>query len=182
VNELYKGKFTNLEELYDRLVNMWYDYVLSYKGKDYYLSWYREDSTNIFSVGRTWLDEEPFQYETFDDLLDNFKEDGKSLREFAPDIEALRHVLVTKKGSCDLTYNGNVYFLCRYPRKGKIIFVIAPLRDVDDWILESRFKSDSFDGLLDNFKVDGKSLREFIFDADAEALEYDGARHEYIAE
>jgi hypothetical protein len=183
--EPYNSKFETIEELYDRLVNMWYDYEFSYKGKKYFLSWYREDSTNIFSIGRTWLDEDPFQYDTFDEMLDNFKECGKSLREFLSEAktEELRHKLVTKKSSSDLTYNGNIYFLCRYQRKGKIVFVID---DVEYWdednLFENMLEFDSFDGLLNNFKVDGKSLREFIFDADAEASEYDASLHEYINE
>jgi YHS domain-containing protein len=181
--EPYNGKFKNMDELYDRLVNMWYEYVLSYKGKEYFLSWYREDTTNIFSIGRTWLDEDPFQYDTFDEMLDNFKENGKSLREFLSEaeIEELRHKLVTKKTSSDITYNGNVYFLCRYPRKGKLIFVIGYAEDWYDYNYSGNlFEYDSFDGLLDNFKVDGKSLREFIFDADVEVNEYSGSVEEYV--
>jgi len=177
---LYDEKFRSIDELYDKLVNKWYDYWITYKGNVYLLSWYSKDSTLLFSIGRTWLDENPSQYDTFDELLDNFKEDGKSLREFLPDIEELRHILVTKKGSCDITYNGNIYFLCRYPQKGKIVFVIYTNPDFDNYNLENNLKSDSFDGLLDNFKVDGKSLREFIFDADVEADEYDSSLHEHI--
>jgi hypothetical protein len=187
VYELYNSKFKNTDELYDRLVNMWYDYWITYKGNKYFLSWYQEDSANIFSVGRTWLDEEASQYETFDEMLDNFKEGEKSLREFASDIEPLRHTLVTKKSSCDLTYEGNVYFLCRYPKKGKIIFVILINPDFDDWGFENwnfanKFKSGSFDELLDNFKVDGKGLKEFIFDAEIEAEQSDRVTREYITE
>jgi len=180
VYELFESKFKNADELYDRLVNKWYDYWLAYKGNEYLLSWYREDSALTFSIGRTWLDEAPSQYGTFDELLDNFCEGGKSLREFAPDIEELRRALVTEKASCDVAYNGKVYFLCRYPQKGRIVFVIYTNPDFDSYDLENNFKSDSFDGLLNNFKVDGKSLREFIFEADVKAVEYDAALHEHI--
>jgi hypothetical protein len=118
-------------------------------------------------------------------MLNNFKEGEKSLREFLTEteIEEIRHKLVTKKTSYDLTYNGNVYFLCRYPKKGKIIYVIAAVENWDDVnMFENMFEFDSFDGLLDNFKANGESLREFIFDAGVEAEEYDELLHEYIYE
>jgi YHS domain-containing protein len=160
------GKFESMEEIIEYYVKIGHEYQLSYKGKEYFLSMYSPGKRELlFSIGRTWLDEKPFQYDTFDEMLDCFKEGEKSLGEFLPEteIEELRHKLDIKKTSSDLTYNGNVYFLCRYPGKSKIIFTIAT-----NFQNENPYEFDSFDELMDNFKVEEKKLREIILDMDVE--------------
>jgi hypothetical protein len=163
-NEKYR--FKSMEEFIEYYIKIGYEYQLSYKEKEYFLSkCYLGKRELLFSIGRTWLDEDPFQYGTFDEMVDSFKEGGKSMREFLPeaDIESLRHKLVTKKASSDLTYNGNVYFLCRYPGKSNLVFTIAT-----NFQNENPYEFGSFDELMDNFKVDGKNLREVILDMDVE--------------
>lgn len=179
------GKLKSIDALYYGLVNKWYGYWLTYKENRYYLCCCQEESTNMFTIGRTWLDEGSYQYETFEELLDNFKEKDKTLRDMIPDIEKLRLELVKKQNSYHLTYNGNVYYICRYPKKGKEKFALLLNPDFEDWNykgwdIETKFMLDSFEGLLDKLMVWGGSLRDFIFEADAEAEEYNSCILEYI--
>jgi len=59
----------------------------------------------------------------------------------------------------EIVYNENAYFLCKYGgKKGKFC--------IEDRKNENRLEYSTFDQLLDNFKINEKSLREIILIAE----------------
>jgi len=81
-----KGRrFESLKELYEGLAIKGHEYETSYNGKEYSFSncSYNGKKRKFYVT----TDEDSFEYDTFDELLDNFKEDGKNLREFILDME-----------------------------------------------------------------------------------------------
>jgi len=78
-------RFENLEELHKGLVITGHEYETSYNGKMYSFSncSYNGKKRKFYvSTG-----EDSCEYDTFDEMLDNYKEDGKRLREFILDME-----------------------------------------------------------------------------------------------
>ncbi|OEF97045.1 hypothetical protein [Desulfuribacillus alkaliarsenatis] len=57
------------------------DFTFSYKGKDYFIC----PLDGVFSTGE--FDKEPFDYKTFDDLINDFLLEGKPLKDVIGDIE-----------------------------------------------------------------------------------------------
>jgi hypothetical protein len=78
-------RFESLEELHKGLAIMGHEYETFYNGKEYSFSncSYNGKKRKFYAS----TDEVSFEYDTFDEMLDNFKEDGKSLREFILDME-----------------------------------------------------------------------------------------------
>ncbi|MCL2139434.1 MAG: hypothetical protein FWH41_07890 [Treponema sp.] len=75
--------FESINEFEYELVTMTHEYQISHNSKEYFLSRYPMKGKKIFTIATNWQNEDPFEYDSLDEMLDNFKaEDGKSLREF----------------------------------------------------------------------------------------------------
>jgi len=79
-------RFVSLDGLYYALVKMCNDYQLTYNGQEYFLSWGKE-KLETFSIATSHQNKDPIIFNTFDDLLDNFKVGEKKLREVILDFE-----------------------------------------------------------------------------------------------
>ena len=78
-------RFENLEEFHKGLVITGHEYETSCNGKTYSFSnCSYNGKKRKFYVS---TNEDSYGYDTFDEMLDNFKEDGRSLREFILDME-----------------------------------------------------------------------------------------------
>ncbi|MDR2718841.1 MAG: hypothetical protein LBB89_12380 [Treponema sp.] len=58
---------------------------LAYNGKEYFIS--NETVGCEFSIALNHQNKDPIPYNSLDELLDNYKEDGKPLREFILEME-----------------------------------------------------------------------------------------------
>jgi len=85
-DEIDVRKFVSLDQLYYALTIMGYDYELLYNGQEYFLSWGKEEKPDAFSLATNFQNENPLLFDTFDDLLDNFKVGEKKLREVILDF------------------------------------------------------------------------------------------------
>ena len=81
------SKFETIEELYQELAIMGHDYQLSYNGKGYFLSRYSKKGNIIFTIASNIQNENPTEFNSFEELLNNFKVEGNSLKSVILDIK-----------------------------------------------------------------------------------------------
>jgi hypothetical protein len=84
------NKFENIDDLHNELTIMGNEFDISYKGGEYFISCgsFNGGKKKFYASNTNNAEEESFEYDTFDEMLDNFKAaDGKSLREFLLDTE-----------------------------------------------------------------------------------------------
>ena len=166
-NEVYEDieHFESVEQLYKELILGNDGIEISYKGKSYFPEIYNKKNKQIFIISSQKQDELLFQTDTFDELLDNFKIDGKSLRELEmesnTDLNKFHHKLVTSIVSISRTYNGKDYCICGQPHFGRKNFWIY-----SNYKIDNTYEFNSYDEMLDNFKAtDNKPLREFLLNS-----------------
>jgi hypothetical protein len=86
-------RFKSIEEV--RIASTGYgcnEMELTYNGKEYFIASEFEDRKNRkrkwkFSIALNHQNDNPIEYNTLDELLDNYKEDGKTIREFILEME-----------------------------------------------------------------------------------------------
>ena len=72
-------KYESIEEFFSEFKTNGYEYRFEYDGKEYQ-TWYFKGKIGI---GESNENKECWEYDTFDEMLDNFKADnGKTMREF----------------------------------------------------------------------------------------------------
>ena len=77
------ARFESIDNIYNRLIIMGHDYQFSYNGGEYFLSRYSVKGKKIFTIAENYQNDDPLEFNTFDELLDNYKADnGKPAREF----------------------------------------------------------------------------------------------------
>jgi len=76
--------FGSLEELYYAVAIVGMDYQFTYNGYMFFLSCPDRDS--VFSISPDLYNKNPVKYNSFDELLDGYKVDGKRLREIILDF------------------------------------------------------------------------------------------------
>ena len=81
---MIENKFESIEEVY-KMFSRRESIELAYNGKEYFLS--SEDTRGNFTIATNLSNDNPIPFDTLDELLDNYKEDGKPLREFILDME-----------------------------------------------------------------------------------------------
>ena len=79
-------KFESIDEVY-KLLESPESIELAYNGKEYFLS--SEDGRGNFTIALNRRNDNPFPFDTLEELLDNYKEDGKPLRDFILDMDVL---------------------------------------------------------------------------------------------
>ena len=87
-------KFESIEVLRNKLLYE-NEFDLFYNGREYFIEIIEENKSQLFTICSKLPDELLFEFDTFDELLDNFIVDEKSAREFIPNIKKLRRELNT---------------------------------------------------------------------------------------
>lgn len=80
-------KFESMDEFYD-YINTGHEVQVSYQGHELFISSSSNQHGTISpTIATNHQNENPVFYDNLDDLLDNYKIDGRSIREFILDVD-----------------------------------------------------------------------------------------------
>jgi len=79
-------KLQSLDELYNQMVEEELELYLTRSGKDYFITHYFKKDREVFTVAANRNNENRIEFNSFDEMLDGYKEGGIALRDFILDM------------------------------------------------------------------------------------------------